>query len=374
MKRVRSRTRSMYCRSLRVLLLFLLLAPAWLPAHAQEAFAAWEVYSRRGETGRTEELLFVNLRTGELRTVPVAGERFTPLGSRVLYYDPVSQAVMIAAPDGIVRPHPFIQLDEGAARVDWVLSRDRRQIAWTLTYREAAGLRTVTRIASVNGANQRIVLEDGPRTDGVRAFPVTFAAENRQLVMDAHPDGIGAFAPYTQYARLFQVSLTNGTLELLPDDESPCFCGAALRNDYFLRLSVTADLRGFDVLVYNLQSGTQQTISALPLTNYTQAGDILISPDGTRAVYALSQIDSFGTPQQTVRTVFMLVDLETMTQRQLTEPVSTYVHPVRWTEDHTAILFTSPQRDGTWKIRLVDGVLSRIADATYIGLVAGALP
>jgi hypothetical protein len=65
----------------------------------------------------------------------------------------------------------------------------------------------------------------------------------------------------------------------------------------------------------------------------------------------------------------MLVDLEAMTQKPLTDPITTFVEPLMWTEDNSAIIFTSRQRDGTWKINLADGRLDRVADATYMGIV-----
>ncbi|MCA9911860.1 MAG: hypothetical protein KC496_00860 [Anaerolineae bacterium] len=334
------------------------------PAHAQEHHL-WEVYVL-GMGGDSAQLLFQDLRSGEVTTVQVTGERFTPLGQRVLYYDTESRMMMTAAPDGSVQPHPFIQPGT-ARRVDWIVSSDQRQIAWTLTFAEGGSLRTETYVASPGGTEQRLILADSARTDGVRALPVAFSADNSALIMDAHPDIIGDLAPYTQYARLFRVSLSNSEIELLPDDDFPCFCGAGIRAGVLLRLSVTADLRGFELLLFDLDSGTERTIEAYALPNYTQAGDILISPDGSRAVYALSQMENFGTPDQRISTVFMLVNLETMTQRPLTERITTYVHPLRWTEDQTAVIFTSPLRDGTWKVSLADGVLTNVAQATLVG-------
>lgn len=334
------------------------------PGIAQEHHL-WEVYVIQ-MGGDSAQLLFQDLRSGEVNTVQVTGERFTPLGSRVLYYDTASRTMMMASPEGTVQPHPFIQVG-AARRVDWIVSPDQRQIAWTLTFAEGDSLRTETYVATPGGTEQRLILADGGRTDGVRALPVAFSADNSALIMDAHPDIIGDYAPYTQYARLFQVNLSTGEIELLPDDDFPCFCGAGIRAGVLLRLSVTADLRGFELLLFGLDSGTERTIEAYALPNYTQAGDILISPDGSRAVYALSQIENFGTPEQRISTIFMLVNLETMTQQPLTERITTYVHPLRWTEDHTAVIFTSPLRDGTWKVSLADGLLTNVAQATLIG-------
>jgi hypothetical protein len=212
------------------------------------------------------------------------------------------------------------------------------------------------------------VLVDGPR-EGIRALPVSFSADNTTLYMDFQPDGIGVLTPFRQYAGLFAVDVDSGIQEFLPD-EPGCFCGAAIEAGLFMRLSVTDDLSGFDVLVYNLAGQVEQTIPALALPNYTQAGDILLTSDGTRAVYALAQVRGFGSANESVRTVFVLVNLEDMTQSALTEPITDYVQPVAWTEDNSAVIFTSPERDGTWKVNLDTGILDKVAEVTYVGWVS----
>jgi len=45
------------------------------------------------------------------------------------------------------------------------------------------------------------------------------------------------------------------------------------------------------------------------------------------------------------------------------------VRPIGWTDHDSAILFTSPTLDGTWKINLADGTLTKVAAATYVGLL-----
>ena len=336
-------------------------------AHAQSLSRTWEVYMVRGVTASgLDRLTFIDVLNGEMLTTEVAGERYSIIGDDVLYFDYVNQRVMMVGVDSIPRPHPWLQLDNTARRIDWVLSNDGRFVAWTQTYGVSNSLSTVTSLATLDGTDRREILLDGPR-DGIRVMPVAFSFDDTELVMDAQPDGIGQFAAYTQFAGLFTVRTDDGAIQTLPG-EPACFCAAGFSGDLFVRLSLTNDLRGFDLIVRNLRANILSTIAAqTPLTNVTQAGDVLISPDGALAVYALSNISAFGTPSQTVQTVFMLADLRAMTQRPLTNPITTYVHPLRWTEDNTAIIFTSPQVNGTWKIKLSDGELQKVADETLIG-------
>ncbi|MGB7337765.1 MAG: hypothetical protein WBC91_02650 [Phototrophicaceae bacterium] len=350
-------------------LLCIILLLGVTPSHTQEdASPYWQIFIERNpEQLGTDRLQFINVLSGELVISDVNGERYTPLDTYLLYYDPTTRSVMTARPDGSVTPHPFIQLG-AARRVDWLVSPDERLIAWTLTYDNIDGLTTVTTVSNPAGTNQNLILSDGPRNDGVRVFPVAFTTENAAIIMDSQPDGIGDLAPYRQYANLFQLSLIDGAITPLIGEPS-CFCAASLRGDQLIRLSIRSDFTGFDVSLYNLATQQSQTIPSLGLVNYTQGGNILISPDGTQAVYALSQVE-IGANQPTVRTVMMHVDLQTRIQRQLTEPITSYLEAIGWTEDNNAILVSIPERDGTWKIDIATGDLRRIATATFVGTIA----
>jgi hypothetical protein len=326
----------------------------------------WQVFvNRSSDSGGLARLTFLNSLTGAQKHHEVTGERFTPFGDGVLYFDPLARRVMWLEPESQPAPHPFVSLPDDALRVDWIVDERQARIAWTITRPNAEGLVTTTEIARRDGTERGVVLRDGPRL-GIRALPVAFSADQTQLIMDAQPDGLAPFVAYEQFGGLFRVFLDDGSLEALPDEPS-CYCGAGFRGDLFLRLALTADQRGFDLRVYNLQRGTEGRILANRLLNYTQAGEILISPDGRLAVYALARVENFGTNSQAIETVFMLADLLNGSQRPLSNPITTYVHPLAWTDDNSAILLTSPQQDGTWKLQLADGRLRRVASATLIG-------
>lgn len=337
---------------------------------AQEPSHLWEVFLQRDlDASGIDRISFLNPLDGDVRDYEIMGERYTLLPDAVLFYDPLARQVIQVSPAESPRSHPFLQPDDPAHDIDWVLSNDGQKIAWTVTRRPASGaLLTTTYLARLDGSEAREVLVDGPRADGIRALPVAFTADDSTLLMDAYPDGLSRFTAFPQFAGLFALELDSSEVTSLPGEPS-CFCGAGFSGNRFLRLRVTGDLRGFDLHLYDLQSGAEQVIPALRLNNFTQAGSIIVSPDGEKAVYALAQIEGFGTPEQSVQTVFVLVDLLTAAQSPLSEPITTYVWPAGWTEDNTSILFTSPQRDGTWKINLSDRELTRVANATYLGKI-----
>lgn len=329
----------------------------------------WQIFIERdtGDDG-TDTLQFIDVLTGDTRSVDINGERYTPLVRQVLYFDRIQQVVKTVTPDGTIQAHPFITLPAGTRRIDWVVSQDRKSIAWTITTGiDASNLTTSTYIAGIDGSNIREILVDGPRAN-VRALPIAFSENVSELYMDTHPDGISQFAPYTQYAGLFSLDLSSGEIGTLPG-EPACFCGAGFGSGMLLRLVLNSALDGFEVKVYSVDGGDARTIPAITRRNYTQAGDVLLSENGAYAIYALSQVRGFGTQEQIVRTVFILVDLLTFEQEIINNPITTFVHPVAWTEDNTAILFTSTQQNGTWKINLADGQLVKVASASYLGML-----
>jgi hypothetical protein len=355
-----------------IAMLFALLAAPGLvwaqPEMPDEAHPRQVFLQLSTETG-ANRLIFLDLLTGERSTVDVYGERYAVTPAGVLFYAPGENRVKIAMPDATLRDHPFIQPGPNTRRIDWVVDPDAHLIAWTLTEGVPGTMTTLTYVADFAGDDARLVFEDGPR-DGIRALPVTFSPDRQQLYMDYQPDSIGDRTTFRQFAGLFALNLADGEIMTLPG-EPGCFCGAGLGGDWFLRLALTPDVLSFDLHAYHLERGIDVVIPSLRLVDFTQGGDILISPDGSRAIYALAQVIGFGTPAQMVRTVFVRVDLEALTQDVLGSEVDFLLRPIAWTEDNSAVLLTSPEGDGTWKIDLADGTLEQVAAATYLGRIRG---
>lgn len=353
-----------------LLALILLALASPLPSVAQDITGTpvWQVFVMRDvDASGQDRLLFINLFTGEETSALVNGQRYTISGDAVLFYEPAAARVRLARPDGQVSDHPFMQPQANTRRVDWIFSADGKHLAWTLTTGNPNALSTVTMFANSDGSEARQVLVDGPR-DGIRAMPVAFSPDAATLYLDYQPDSIGELTPFRQYAGLFALDLASGDTLMLRD-EPGCFCGGGMNGGRFLRMALTSDLRGFDAHTYDLPDGPRSVIDAINLVGFTQAGDVLVSPDGAKAVYALAQVSNFGTPAMTIRTVFVLVDLAARTQTALTQPLTTFVRPVAWTDENSAILLTSPTVNGTWKINLSDGNLVRVAGATYVGVI-----
>lgn len=309
--------------------------------------------------GALDRLTFIDVLTGAQTRLDVDGERFTILEDGVLFFDRTTRRARAAAPNGTLRDHPFAQLTGDATRIDWTVGGG--QIAWTLTSGSAPNLFTTTLVANLDGSNQREVFADS-NSEGVRAFPVLLSTTT--LYMDYQPDVIGDITPFRQYAGMFALDLATGETAMLPG-EPGCFCGGGIGAGRFVRLTLAANLGGFDARVVDLTTGSDRLIAGLGA--FTQGGDVVIAPDGRYAAYALGDIRDLGLPTQRVRTVIALIDLATMTQRQLLAAEGQVLRPFQFTEG--ALLLLDPQANTTLKADLATGALVTVAHSLYLGTV-----
>lgn len=330
----------------------------------------WDVFVRGEDSSAAAELIFINVLTGEMNHISIAGERFTLLGNAVVYYDLEEERVKQAAPDTSIRDHPFLGAAADIERVDWLVFRDGQAVAWTATRRGDGGtLTTSTFVSELDGADSRELLVDGPRA-GVRVLPVAFSAATNELIMEAHPDGISEHFSYTQYAGLFALSLADGAVRPLPD-EAGCYCAAGFGDQVLLRLPPAASGDGVAVKVYSLDGSRRLAIESAAPVGFTSPGEALVSADDNFALYVVSQAPLPGDAASDTRSVFVLADLRTLEQSLVSNPITGIVRRVTWTEDNGAVLFTSDQQLGTWKLRLSDGKITELASALYLGSLQG---
>lgn len=351
----------------------LVILVGYAPTSAQdEARIPYMVYVEHDQDQfGLDHLLFINMQTGNQTRLDIYGERYTPFGYEILYFDRQTNRMMLVHPDGTTREHPFVQMPADAYRIDWVVSARYEMVAWTVTWRDQLGqLATITYVANADGANLREVLREiDLANENLRALPIRFSQDLGTLYLDKHPDGINPYLFFRQYVALYALDLIDNTTQALPEEFGNCICGAAILNRQFLRLRLASDLNGFDLYLYDLNTGAKTLFPPLRLTGYNTGGDILISPDGNLAVYALASVTPRPNQDPLTETVFVLVNFDAETQTVLTQPIQTFIRPIAWTEDNSAILFTSPRENGTWKVTLSNGRLNRVAQTTFIGIL-----
>ena len=218
------------------------------------------------------------------------------------------------------------------------------------------------------GVEVRELLVYGPRA-GIRLLPVGFGADSREIIMEAYAEGSESLSPYRRRSGLFAFTLAeNGLVTRALPGEQACFCAVGFRGDLMLRLRPNRALNGLDVEIVHLDSGERRIIPALSPGKYSEGGAILISADGRRAVYALSQLDDKA--PGAVQSALALVDIENGRQRIASGPIPDLLRPLGFTDENRAALITTRRNDVTWKIDLEDGRLLEIADAVYLGVIA----
>ncbi len=332
----------------------------------------WDVFIRsNAENPSLRDVIFIDLLTGDRSTISATGEGFTLTKSGVIFFDVGERQVKLAKADGIIRDHPFITVNEASSRVDWAVSEDKERIVWTVSRQTQAGqLITATWLADVAGVEIRELLVYGPRA-GIQLLPIGFGLGGSEVYMEAHALGSEGFSPYTRRTGLFALMLAGDELETraLPGDQT-CFCAVGFGANLMLRLAPNRELSGLDVEIYPLGGGEAQVIPALSRGNYSEGGNILLNADGSRAVYALSQIsDEAADRRDPIRTVLIHVDIETGRQRIASSPHPGTIQPLRFSEEDRVVLVQLGQNDATWKIDLEDGRLVKVAEALYLGQI-----
>ncbi len=365
---------------MRQLLIFAILLLSSALVYGQDDLASglqqhsWAVFLQpaAAQPNKTD-IVFIDLLSGDVNRVSVQGERFSLVADAVIYLDTLERQVKLAQPDGLIRDHPFIRLAADEQGVDWTVSQDQQRIAWTIS-RELEADQLISKIwlANAAGTEVRELLTYGPR-EGIALLPIAFSQNSSELYLEVFVTGSDELQLYRARGGLLALDFSAEEVRLrsLPGDP-PCFCAVAFGTDIILRLPQNKEANGIDVAVYPLDGSPARLIPALPSDNYNQAGNLLLSPDGAFAIYSLSQVSGFHTAQQEIQTVLALVDLQNARQSILNIPTAGLARPISWTEDNSAVLFTTDTDSGTWKISLESGDLLKIADGEYLGMLSNS--
>lgn len=328
----------------------------------------WDVFLLRDPlSADTTTLSFINLLSGEASEIAVKGSRFTVTTLGVIYQDGEDREVKLAQSDGTVRKHPFVDFSPGDHSIDWVVSADGARIAWTIARQLAdESLTTTTWLADSDGDNLRELLVDRPRA-GIRLLPVAFRPRSEQLIMEVRAAEVVATGPYLLRTGLFVLDFATSevTSRQLPGEQD-CYCAFGIGANVMLRLT-RSGAGGFAAEVFELETDQAGVVEALSVAEYPYAGNLIVSADGSLAVYAMSQVEDENSDDSRFRTVLTRIDLLAARQEIISRPVPTVVRPIAFSEDNSALLFTTANEGGTWKLRLADQAISKVADGVYLG-------
>lgn len=325
-----------------------------------------QISAQAGDKTTATTLRFVDLITGQENVVDVVGERFTLAGHSVIYWDTRLQQVRVISPDGTIRNHPFIQADGGAFSVDWVISRDGKLSAWSLAFRDGDRLSSAIYMASSTDENIRELVRDDNRTDGLRLVPVALSVDQNRLYFDYLLDGLQDLTLFPQYAALSYVDLETGESGFLPDEPGD-FTGAGFGGGYFVRLNLALSNVGFDLSVFDMHRDRNWQLSSVDAPEFTQAGDVLVSPDGRFAVYSLLRIVGVEDGVQEIETLLVLADLTANTQEIIGEARDRLLRPVEWANDNERVLLADFTDNITYELDTETERLTETMNQVYLG-------
>ncbi len=319
-------------------------------------------------------LSFINLLDGEMTSVEASGDNFSLTKSGVIFLDNETSTVMLAQSDGSVRAHPFIRFMPDEAHIDWVVSRDGDRIAWTIARQlDDNSFASTTWLADSDGDEIRELLVDRPRA-GIRLLPVAFREGRDQLIMEARANDAPEASPYRQRTGLFLLDFRSGDLvsRQLPGEQT-CYCAYGFGTDVMLRLRPESGGGGFAAEVFSLDGGEALVIPPPLETDFTYAGNLLLSPDQSIAIYALSRVNDESDEDGAMRTLLARIDLQAAQQDIISRPIPALARPIAFSEDRSALIFTiAAGEGGAWKLRLSDGRIVKVADAAYLGQIIEA--
>lgn len=337
-------------------LLFIVILPA-------RQSSAYDVFLSSGTATGKASVYFVDARTG-LSTVAVTnGLNHTLLGNDVIFMDKDTGRVGSAHRDGTIETQSFIERSEV---LTWVVSADRRWIAWAGGHTQAGSLLTDLYVAQADGTGKGIILHtSSSKNIGIR--PLAITNDGATVYYTRQADDPKASQPYPLASDVFRLTVSTGESTRLTG-EPRCRCAAAFSSSgqTFFRLENTAQGFVAHFIDLTLNADTRADVPNMPnVPNvpYTQAGYALLSDKGGYAVYSMvKSTQTKGTPDQYV---LILADASQHKQTVVLNASPNRLRPLAF--EQNAILLTGVDKDGTYKLSLTDGALSQVSNYTYLG-------
>ncbi|HVO42385.1 MAG TPA: hypothetical protein VMT34_07170 [Aggregatilineales bacterium] len=358
----------------RLLIPLIVMLAAFLP-HPALSLAApglFDVLVNSSMNKNKPGLFFVDARTGLSSIVITNGTQHTLLEKGVLFQELGTGAVKIAYADGTIVPFDAIPAPGENTRVQWVISPNRHWLLWVSSRTDNTTLSSDLYITALDNPTPRLILH-ASSTKGIETLPLAVADDGQTAYYTRLALAPKAYRLFTVAGDVFSLDVPSGKTTQLPAD-SPCACAVMPSADrrLFARLETNAAQGGFDLRLYDL-SGSTNALFKSPgaAAPQTQAGNLLISPDGAYIAYVSARgtpLTRFSPPEQYAVT---LVDVKRKVQRTLDTGLQVNLQPMSFSDDNTLLIAVGTDKDGTFKISLKDGTILQSSAYTYLGTVSG---
>lgn len=310
-------------------------------------------------------LYFVDARTGLSSVATVEGSQHTLLDTGVLFQDAFTGQPRLAAPDGQITTLAWIAPATQGVVVRWVVSTDRNHIAWSEVQSDGTNVISLVYAARSDGGDRKQVLRFSS-TRRLAALPVHLATDGRTLYYTRQllPEP-GAYDLFERAADLYALDVRTGESTHLPD-EPLCECAVGFTADgrQYARLQTEDDGNGFLVRLRDQAVGKLTILNAVDDLLHTQAGYVVVSPNGNIVLYASAR----GTGSlRSERWTLTLADRDAGTQTLLTGALTDGIRPLTFALDGKSVILIGITKPGTWKMALADRRLRPISAYNYLG-------
>ena len=344
-----------------VSLLFIALA-ALVPRVIQSSQPdSYDVFIDYTTNNGPDTLYFVDLRSGLSTVVPATGTDYMLLDNGVIFHDRQRKLPTEASPDGEIAPVSFMSPDKTSA---WAASTDGRWITWSESHTEAGSLLVDLFVAHADGSSKQLALHtSSSKAIGLR--PLAISRDGQTLYYTRQNNTPSVSAAFPTANDLYRVTVTGGQFTHLPG-EPRCACGAAFSADGHLFFRLESTPQGYAAHFIDPVANTDIKIDPPTLpSGFTigQAGDALLSDNGSTAVYVIDT----GAGSKMQQYVLVLADLTQHKQQIIVLPRTDHLQPIAFETD--TLLVTIVGKGGTYRMPISGGDLAQLSADVYLGTI-----
>lgn len=343
-----------------ILLMFCVLPPV---AHAQQSSALYDVFFDPAE----QDLYFVDASTGLSSVSHVEGSQHLLLSTGVLFQEKGTGFARLVAPRSST-VLTWMQPATTDITVQWIASPDRKTLVWAVIQNSGGRLNTELHVGQVNGSDAKIVKRIDSAEDRA-AYPLAITNDAQVLFYTLQPPPSPiTYLVFPVAADVYRLDIASGQDDQLPDEPN-CACPAGFSEDgqFYARFERDSDGSGFAVRLWSLPNEADTVIPVISDLLHTQAGDVLISDDGNRIVYASARGISAGRSE---RYAIILADRQRNTQSLLTEALTDGLRPLSFTPDGNSVILVGLAKGGTYKLNLASRTMLQVSAYNFLGQLA----
>jgi hypothetical protein len=337
------------------LLAFCLGLPVPLSRAANAEGGAYDVFFNSQIAGSKAGVFFVDVRTGVSSTAITATDELLLVGNVVLFRDPTTGSVMAASTTGAVTPYPGVTTGD---YFSWVASANHHWVTWAVGRRQGNSLVTELYLADAGGTQKSVPLRtSSTKNIGIRPLAVSDDGAVIYYTREEQQDAVSHLRGGA--SEVYQLTVATGEPTLLSNE--PCKdCVTAISTDGRRALRLGSAARGIAGTLYdlsprlialtlNLEGVDQKVLSAY------------MAPGNNQAFYSVLQGSGANVGPYSI----IALDLVSKTQRMILANSAVGLRPIQLEQD--ALLLTTPDKDGTYKLSVSTGTLTQVSAYTYLG-------